>query len=59
MSSVIASWVNECEALVEWYEYENAEILGDNLTHSHLIHHKSHVDWPHIEQALSGEEACD
>jgi hypothetical protein len=37
------------EHLVEWRMAVEAEVLGENLTHRHFVHHKSHMTWPGLE----------
>lgn len=33
--------VNECEALVKWYQQGKTKVHGENLSHYHIVQHKS------------------
>jgi hypothetical protein len=32
-----------------WYYQGKTEVLGNNLSHCHFVHHKCCMDWPEIE----------
>jgi hypothetical protein len=38
--------------LVEWRLAGETEVLGDNLPQRHLVHHKSHMTRPRLENNL-------
>jgi hypothetical protein len=33
---------------VEWRVAGETEVLGENLSQRHFVHHKSHVTWPDL-----------
>jgi hypothetical protein len=37
------------EQLVEWELAGKTEVLGENLSYCHFVHHKSHMTWPGLE----------
>jgi hypothetical protein len=37
------------EQLVEWRLAGETEVLGENLSHRHFVHHKSHMTRPGLE----------
>lgn len=38
--------------MVEWYGQGKTEVLGKNLSHCHVMHPKSEVEWPGIDPDL-------
>jgi len=53
--SVDGTRTNVYEALVELHWQGKTEVLGKNLSHSPLVHHKSHTKWP---ASASGLPRC-
>jgi hypothetical protein len=44
---------------VEWELAGETEVLGENLSQCHFVHHKSRMTWPGIEPGPPGSEAGD
>jgi hypothetical protein len=51
--------VMSVEQSVEWELAGETEVLGENLAHFHIFHHKSHNTWPGIEPGQPQLEADD
>ena len=49
LHSVGGRWMNGYGALVEWYWQGKPKYCETNLSPCHLVHHKSHMDWPVFE----------
>jgi hypothetical protein len=47
------------EQSVEWKLAGENEVLGENLSQRHFIHHKSHMTWPGLEPGPPPWEAVD
>ena len=41
--------MNEYGELLEWYWQEKTKYFEKNLTQCHVVHHKSHTDWPEVQ----------
>jgi hypothetical protein len=41
------------EQSVEWLARET-EVLGENMSQCHFVHHKSHMTWPVFERGRRG-----
>jgi hypothetical protein len=50
--------INEYGAVGEWEFLEETEIFGENLTHCHFVHHKSHMNRTGIKPGLPQWEAA-
>jgi hypothetical protein len=51
--------MNEYGALVEWYLQGKIVVVGENLSLGHIVHHKSHMDWPQIKPGPQQWQAGD
>lgn len=41
----MTGWQMNIQNLVEWKPRRETKVLGENLQHSHLVDHKSHIIW--------------
>jgi len=42
---LLKDWIRINEKLVEWKWQQTAQVSGENLSESHSVHHKFHMDW--------------